>query len=79
MLLEAEGREMHSRSEHFGLGQDADSTDTIDLHLHIWITVGVAEVGKMRSPRRVLGVAFDNDGVLVKGVRKRKSCIRFLP
>ncbi len=71
VFLEAEGREMDTRTEDLGLGQNTDTTNAIDLHLHIWITVGVAEVGQMRPPGSVLCISFDNDGIFVERVGKR--------
>lgn len=65
MFLEAESREVDAGSEHTGLGQNADTSYSIDLHLHIWISVGVSQVSQVRSPCRILGVSFDNDSILV--------------
>lgn len=79
MLLEAKGREVNAGAEHLGLGQNTDTTNTVNLHLHVRVTVGVAQVSKMGSPCRVLGVALDNDSVLVEGIGKLQSCVGLLP
>jgi hypothetical protein len=65
MLLEAESRKVDAGSEYTSLGQNADTSYSIDLHLHIWISVGVSQVGQMGPPRRILGVSFDDNGILV--------------
>ncbi len=69
MLLKAEGREVDPVSENSGFGQDADTSDAVDFHLHIGVTVGVSEVCQMRPPGGILGIAFDNHGVFVQSVR----------
>lgn len=79
VLLEAKCREVNTVPENKSLGQNTDTTDTVDFHFHIWIAVRVAEVGKMRAPRGVLGVAFDNDRVFVQGVGQSQGCLGFLP
>jgi hypothetical protein len=73
MFLKAESREVHARAEHLRLGEDTDTSNTINLHLHIRVTVRVAQVGQMRTPGSILGVALNNDGVLIKGICKGKS------
>lgn len=65
MLLEAKGREMDTGSENLGLGQNTDTSNSINLHFHIWITVGVSKVGQMRTPSSILSIALDNNGVFV--------------
>lgn len=79
MLLEAERWEMHTSSKHESLGQNADTTNTVDLHLHVRVTVGVAEVSQMRSPGGILCIALDNDGVFVQRVSQSQGRFRFLP
>jgi hypothetical protein len=32
---------MNTTSKYFGSGQDTDSTNTIDFHFHVWVTVWV--------------------------------------
>lgn len=59
---------MDTATEYLGLGQDTDTADTVNLHLHIGVTVGITQIGKMRSPGGVFGVSFDNDGIFVQGV-----------
>jgi len=79
VLLETEGREVNTRTEDLCLCQNTDTADTVDLHLHVWVTVRVAEVGQMRSPGSVFSVAFDNDSVFVEGISKRERGLGFLP
>ena len=71
MLLKTEGWEVNTRSEDLGLCEDRNAADTIDLHLHVWVTIWVSEVGQMWAPSGVLGVTLDNNGVLIKSVRER--------
>lgn len=70
---------MHARAEDFGLRQDAHAADAINLHLHVRIAVGVAQVGEMGAPGRVFGVALDDDGVFVESVGEREGGLGFLP
>jgi hypothetical protein len=79
MLLKTECGEVHSRAEDLRLGQDTDTTDTVDLHLHIWVTVWVAQVGQMRAPGGILCITFHNDRVLVKSIGERKGGFGLLP
>jgi hypothetical protein len=79
VLLEAEGREMHARTEHAGLGQDADTANTINLHLHVWVAIGITEVGQMRTPCSILGVALHNDGIFVEGICQGQGRLGLLP
>lgn len=79
VFLEAEGREVDAGSEYTGLGQNADTSYSINLHLHIWISVGVSQVSQVGPPCRILGVSFNNDGVLVQGIRQGQSSLRLLP
>lgn len=66
MLLKGKGREMDSCSEDLCLGQDTDTADSVDLHLHVRVAKGVSQVSQMRSPGSVLGVTLDNDGVFIQ-------------
>ena len=79
MLLKAESREVYTVAEDLRLGQNTDTTDTVNLHLHVRVAVGVAQVCKMRPPRGILGVALDNHGVLVKSVSQGQRGLRLLP
>tara|TARA_R110002003_G_scaffold152_6_gene13629 strand:- start:11767 stop:12129 length:363 start_codon:yes stop_codon:yes gene_type:complete len=79
MFLKAECGEMDARSEDFGFCEDTNTTDTVNLHLHIWVTVRVAEVGQMRAPGGVLRITFDNDCILIKSVCERERGFRLLP
>jgi hypothetical protein len=79
VLFERECREVDSGPEHFGLCEDTDTTHSVDFHLHIWVAVGVAEVGQVRPPCGILGVTFDNNGIFVERIRKRESGFGLLP
>jgi hypothetical protein len=45
VLLEAECREVHACAEDFGFGEDADAAYAVKFHLHVWVAVGITEVG----------------------------------
>jgi hypothetical protein len=79
VLLEAECREVHSRAEDLCLCQNTDTTDTVNLHLHVWVTVRVAQVSQMWTPGGVFCVTLHNDRIFVKGVRKGEGRFRLLP
>jgi hypothetical protein len=79
MLLETESREVNTRAEDLRLCQDTDTTNTIDLHLHIRVTVGVAEVGQMGSPGCIFRIALNNNSVFIERVSEREGGLRFLP
>lgn len=79
VLLETESREVHTVTEDESLGQNTDTTNTVNLHLHVRVAVGVAQVGKMGPPRGVLGVALDNDGVFIQCIGKSQGRLRLLP
>lgn len=70
---------MAARSEDLGLGQNTDTTHSVNLHFHIGVAVGIAQVGKVRSPRGVLGITLDDNGVLVERVCQGQGRLRFLP
>lgn len=65
MLLKTEGREVDPSTKNARLRQDTDASDPIQLHLHVWVTVGIAQVREVWSPGRVLGVALYDYGILV--------------
>lgn len=44
MFLKAERREMYTISEDLGFGKDTDSSDTVNLHLHVWVAIGITQV-----------------------------------
>ena len=69
VLLETESWEVHTTSEDLSLRQNAHTSDTVNFHLHVRVTVRVAEVGKMGAPSGVLCVALDNDSILIKSIR----------
>lgn len=75
VLFKTESREMNSRAEDLCFCQDTDTTDTVDLHLHVWVTVGVAEISQMRSPGSVLCVSFDNDSIFIECIGQRKGSL----
>jgi hypothetical protein len=79
MLFETESGEVGTLAEDLCLRKNTDTTDTINLHLHVWIAVRIAQIGQMRSPCSVLGISFNNNSVLVEGVGKRKGRLGFLP
>lgn len=79
VLFETERREVHSRAEHLCLCQNTDTANTVNLHLHVWVTIGVAQVSQMRAPGCILCVTFHNDGVFVEGIRESESGLGFLP
>lgn len=79
VFLKAEGREVNTISEDASFGEDADTPDSIDLHLHIRITVGIPQVGQMWPPCRILGVALDNHSILIQGISQGQGRLRFLP
>lgn len=79
MLFETEGWEMATRAKDLGLGKDTDAPDTINLHLHVRISIGVPKVGQMRPPSGVLGVALYDDGVFVQGIRQSQGSLGLLP
>lgn len=75
VLLEAESWEMHSTPEDFCFGQDADTTHAINLHLHIRIAERISQIGQMRSPSSVLGIAFDDHCVFIEGVGQSEGSV----
>ena len=75
MLFEAESREVNAGPEDAGLGENADTANTINLHFHIRVTVRVPKVGKMGPPSGVFCVSFHNDGVLVQGISKSERSL----
>lgn len=79
VLLKTECREVDTRAENLGFRKNANTTNTINFHLHVWVTVGVAEVGQMRAPSGVLCVTFYNDCILVESVGEGEGSLRFLP
>jgi len=74
MLLEAESWEVDAGTEDFSFGKNTDSANAIDLHFHIWVTVGVAKVGQMRAPCSIFGVTLNDNRVLIKCIRQGKRC-----
>jgi hypothetical protein len=79
MLLETKSREMDAAAKYFGFRQNTDTSNSVNLHLHVWVTVGVSQIGKMGSPCGIFGIALYNDGIFVQCVGQRKSGFGFLP
>lgn len=79
MFLKTKRREMHTAPEHLRLRQNTNTAYTINLHLHIWITIGITEVGEVRTPGSVFSVPFDDDGVFVESVGELQGGFGFLP
>ncbi len=79
MLLKAKCREMDAVAENPCLGQDADTPNAVDLHLHVRIAIGVSKIGKVRPPRCVFGIAFHNYGVFVECVSQSEGGLGLLP
>lgn len=79
MLLKGERREVASCAEHARLRKNRDTTNTVNFHFDIGITVGVAEVSQVGPPGGVLGITFHNDGIFIKSIGERKSGLRLLP
>jgi hypothetical protein len=70
---------MHARPKDLGLGKDTDTAYTIELHFHVRVTVGIAEIGQVRTPGGVFCVALYDDGVFVEGVCQSERGLGFLP
>ena len=70
---------MDAGPKYLGLGQDTDAANSINLHLHVRIAIGVTQVCQVGSPCRILGIAFHNDSVFVEGIRKSQRRFGFLP
>lgn len=79
MFFETERWEMDACSEHAGLRENTDTSNPIDFHFHIWITVWISKVGKMRSPGGVFCISLHNNGILVQGISKGQGGFRLLP
>jgi hypothetical protein len=65
VLLETKGREVDTCPEHLCLGENTDASYSVQFHFHVRVSVRVTEVGQVRPPGGVFGVAFHNDCVLV--------------
>lgn len=79
VLLETEGREMDAGTEDLCLGQDTDTTNTVDLHLHVRVTIGIAQVSQMRTPSGVFCITLYDDSVFVECVGQSQSSLGLLP
>lgn len=79
MFFEAERWEMDACSKHASLREDTDTSNAIDFHFHIRITVWISKVGEMRSPGGVFCISLHNDGILVQSISKGQGGFRLLP
>ena len=79
MLFETEGREVNTGAEDLGLGQNTDTANTVNLHFHVWVAIGIAQVGQVGPPGGVLCITFDNNGIFVKSIGEGKSRLGLLP
>lgn len=79
MLLERESREVSTSPENPSFGKNTNTTDTINVHLHIRVTIGVPKVGKMRPPGSVFRVPLDDNCIFVKSVGKSQGSFGLLP
>jgi len=79
VLLKTESREVNAGPEYFRFGQNTDTPYTVNFHLHVWITVWVAQVGQMRAPRGIFGISLHNHGILIESVCKGERSFGFLP
>ena len=66
MFFEAECWEMHAGAEDLCFGQNAHTTNAIEVHLRVGVAIRVAQVGEMRTPCSIFSIAFDNDGVFIE-------------
>ena len=79
MLFKTESGEVYTLTENLGLGQDTDTSNTVDFHLHVWVAIGVAQVCQMGTPGSVLCITLHDDGILVQSVCQCECRLRFLP
>lgn len=70
---------MDSGAKYSRFGKDADTPDAIQLHFHIAVAIGIAEVSQVRPPRRILGISFHNDCIFIQGLGQSQRRLRFLP
>jgi hypothetical protein len=70
---------MHTGAEHLGLCENTDTSNTVNLHLHIRVAIGITEISQMRSPGGVLCVTLDDDRILVECVGQLKGGFGLLP
>jgi hypothetical protein len=78
-LSKGECGEMGTSSEHACFCKDTDTSDSINLHLDIRITIWVTEISQMRSPGGVFGISLDDDGIFIECLSKRKGGLGLLP
>lgn len=79
VLLKAKGGKMHTGTEYLGFGQNADTADAVDFHLHIWVSVRIPEIGQMWPPCSILGVALYDDCILIQCLGQCQGRLRLLP
>jgi hypothetical protein len=70
MFLKAECRKMDSGSKDTCFREYAHTANTINLHLHIRITVGISKIRKMGTPSGILCISLNDDRVFIQGVRQ---------
>ena len=70
---------MHTSTENLCFGQNADTSYTINFHLHVRVTVRIAKVGQMGSPCSIFCVALDNDRILIQCVGQGQCSLGLLP
>ena len=78
MPLKAKCREMDTCAEDLCLGQNADTANAVEVHLHVRIAKWIAQVGKVRSPCGVLGISLHDNCILIYCLRQSQSRFRLL-
>lgn len=68
MFLEAERREVDAVTKNLGLCENTHSTDTVDLHFHIGIAIGVAEIREMGTPGGILCISLHDNCIFVESI-----------
>lgn len=65
MFFKTESGEVDTRAEHLGFSENTDTSDTVDFHLHVWVAIGIPQIGQMGSPRGILRISLDDDRVFI--------------
>lgn len=71
--------EMYTGAEDFSLGQNTNTANAVNLHLHVRVSVWVAQICKMRTPGSVFCIALHDDSILIKRISKSEGGFGFLP
>jgi len=79
VFLEAECGKVDTGTENLRLGENADASNAVNLHLHVGVTVRIAKVSQMRPPSGVLRVTLHNDSIFIQGIGQGQRCFRLLP